>query len=137
MEETGDLEECIQVAFHLSFLCLGGSQRGQVVSSLCRLHPSDVLSPVSLPVFPSTAETENVCPCRTASFFLRSVTLKQLNRVRLFNCVSQLVLVWCFSPVTCELISMNLIRSKTKGFYLNSLKFGVYFVTESFFMLKL
>lgn len=51
---------------------------GQVISSLCRLHPSDVLTPVSLPVFPSTAET--VCPCRTASFLI-SVALKQLNRV--------------------------------------------------------
>lgn len=39
------------------------------------------------------------------------------------------------SPVSS--FPINLIRSKTKGFYLNSLKFGVYFVIESFFMLKL
>lgn len=32
---------------------------------------------------------------------------------------------------------MNLIRSKTKGFYLDSLKFGLYFRTGSSFLLKL
>lgn len=123
------------MAFHLSFCCLGGSWRGQVISSWYRLHPSNVLSPESLPLFPSTAQT--VCPSRTASFFLRSVTLKQLNRIRVFNCVSQLVWVcWCFFPITHELI-FHSFNQKTKDFYLNSPKFGMYFITESFFMLKL
>lgn len=40
-------------------------------------------------------------------------------------------------PSPMSSFSINLIRSKAKGFYLNSLKFGVYFITESFFMLKL
>lgn len=97
-ENSGDLEECIEMAFHLSFCCLGGSWRGQVISSLYRLHPSNVLSPESLPA-------QTVCPGRTASFFLKSVTLKQLNRIRVFICVCQLVWVcWCFSPITHELI---------------------------------
>lgn len=124
------------MAFHLSFLCLGGSLRGQVISSSCRLHLV-MFSPWGLflffhPLFRPSVPAELVCSSWDQSHWSNCMELGFLT-----VSVNQFWVCYASLPPPASSFSMNLIRSKTKGFYLNSLKFGVYFKTDSFFLLKL